>query len=155
MHSLGKIGEDDLLHTARGTNVVAGAAARTFLIIDSCQIVFYHNRATRADLFALLTANARIFARFAGICALVGIAARNYRLGLLRNRGDDVLGADGDAKTAAETQRGVYVRYTVHKTDGARGTGGGAERCFGAGRSDLPFFPPGGTFDGGGQDLRR
>ena len=123
---LGQIGENDLLHAARGTNVVTNTAAFAFIIINSRQIIHDADRTLWTSLFTLSAGDAGVLADLAGVRALVLVAAGNDGLGLLGHHRDDMLGADRLAKTTANATAGVHVRDAVLHANRIRRACGGA-----------------------------
>ena len=64
---LGNIGEYDLLHAARGTNIITDAASLTLIIINFRQIIRDGDGVVGTDLLTLHTADAGVLAGLAGI----------------------------------------------------------------------------------------
>ena len=123
---LGDVGEHDLLHAARGTNVVANAASLTLIIINLCQIIRDGDGIVGASLLTLHAADAGVLTVLASISALFGVAAHDHGLSLLRDHGNDLLGADDHAHAASEATGGIYVGDTVLQANGVGGAGLGA-----------------------------
>ena len=120
------MGEAYGFQAAGGTFFDTCAAVGAFFVVDDRQIVLDSNGTVGAGLFAFLTADAGIFACLSGIRTLLGVTAENDRLGILRDHGDDPLGAGAGTKAATDAMGSIDSRDPVAHADGTGGASGGA-----------------------------
>ena len=134
----------------------AHTAVLALRVIDRSDVVLDRDSLELADLHALAAADTTVVALLARCGTLIGVAAENVNLSLLRNHVDEVLRARLRALTASDAGVMVDLRYavddadrvkvadidTIAKADAAEGTSGiAAEEGLrtGAGLHTLPL----------------
>ena len=118
----GKIGECNLFQTCCRTALGAQTASRTLGVVDDGTVVDNRDGMLGAGLFTLLASDASVFACLARVGTLVLAVAVNRGCRLLRDHGDDLLGAFLGAQTATDTAARIDSRDTVFHADGMRNT---------------------------------
>lgn len=99
------------------------AAAGTFFVVDSCDVVLDGNSIVGTVLFALFTADAGVFAGFLGCRTLIVGAAHYGNYSVTGMEGDYILGTSLNAHSAADAVLGVDVSNTAFDADGIGGAG--------------------------------
>ena len=123
---LGQVGEEYLLYAACGTALGTRSAACALFVVNNGAVVYDLDSVTGTELFALTTSDTSVLAGFTSICAFVMAAAVDDCCCLLRNHGNDMLGAGLYAHSTADTASRVDVCDAVGNADRVRNADGSA-----------------------------